>query len=138
MTLSPRDDAVEELLALLGTLRLDDFAAGEDDVFAVVVDLDDLEFEDLADVFVEILRRDDVDLGAGEEGFDADVDHEATFDDGFDLAFDESAIAEHGGDFFPVLFVISNYKLYLRFLGKSLSSQSEPYRQKENHNSIQL
>jgi len=64
----------------------DDFAAAEDDVLAVVVDLDDLEFVDLADVFVEILRRDDVDLRAGQEGFDADVDHEAAFDDSLDLA----------------------------------------------------
>ena len=55
-------DAVEELLALFGALGFDDFAAGKDDVLALVVDLDDLELVDLADVFVEILRRDDVDL----------------------------------------------------------------------------
>jgi hypothetical protein len=100
-----RGDAVEELLALFGALGLDDFAAGEDDVFALVVDLDDLEFVNLADVFVEVLRRDDVDLAAGEEGFDADVDHEAAFDDALDLAFDETAFLEDLGDLFPVLLV---------------------------------
>jgi hypothetical protein len=100
-----RGDAVEELLALFGALGLDDFAAGKDDVFALVVDLDDLELEHLADVLVEILRRDDVDLGAGEEGFDADVDHEAAFDDALDLAFDETAVLEDGVDLFPVLTV---------------------------------
>jgi hypothetical protein len=98
-------DAVEELLALLGALGLDDFAAGEHDVFALVVDLDDLELEHLADVLVEILRRDDVDLAAGQEGFDADVDHEAAFDDALDLAFDETAVLEHGVNFLPVLTV---------------------------------
>ena len=96
---------LEEFLALFGALCLDNFAAGKDDVFAVVVDFDDLEFEDLANVFVEVLRWNDVDLAAREEGLDADVDHKATFDDRFDLAFDESAIAEHGSDLFPVLFV---------------------------------
>jgi hypothetical protein len=100
-----RGDAVEELLALFGALCLDDFAAGKDDVFAFVVDLDDLELEHLADVLVEILWRDDVDLAAGEEGFDADVDHEAAFDDALDLAFDETTVLEDVVDLFPVLTV---------------------------------
>ncbi len=51
------------VLAQLGTLGLDDLAAGKHDVLPLVVDLDDLELVDVADVFVEILRRDDVDLG---------------------------------------------------------------------------
>ena len=100
-----RGDGIEELLALFGTLGLDDLAAGEHDVFALVVDLDDLELEHLADVFVEVLRRDDVDLAGGQEGFDAHVDGETAFDHALDLAFDESAIAEHGSDLVPVLFV---------------------------------
>ena len=98
-------DGLEEGGALLGALGLDDLAAGEDDVLAVVVDLDDLELVDVAEVFVEVLGRDDVDLGAGEEGLHADVDHEAALDDALDLAFDESALVEDLDDLVPVLFV---------------------------------
>ena len=65
---------------------LDDLAAAEDDVFAVVVDLDDLEVVGVAHELLEILGRNDVDLRTGEECFDADIDGEAAFDDGFDLA----------------------------------------------------
>ena len=100
-----RGDAFQELLALLGALGLDDFAAAEDDVLALVVDFDNLELEHLAHVLVEILGRNDVDLAAGQEGFNANVDHEAAFDDSLDLAADETAFAEHGGDFLPVLLV---------------------------------
>ena len=98
-------DGLEELLALLGALGLDDLTAGEDDVLPLVVDFDDFEFVDLAEVFVEIFRRDDVDLGAGEESFDADVDHEAAFDDGFDFALHEAAVVEDFDDLVPVLLV---------------------------------
>jgi hypothetical protein len=96
---------LEELLAEFGALGFDDFAAGKHDVLALVVDLDDFEFVNVADVFVEILRRDDVHLRAGKEGFDADVDGEAAFDDAFDLAADETAVLEDLDDLFPVLFV---------------------------------
>ena len=98
-------DGFEEALALFGAFRFDDFAAGEDDVFAIVVDLDDLEFVNIADVSVEFLWWDDVDLGAGQECFDADVDGQAAFDHGFDLAFDQSAFVEDFDDLVPVLFV---------------------------------
>ncbi len=98
-------DAIEEFLALLGALLLDEFAAGEDDVFAVVVDLDDLEVVGVADELLEVLRGDDVDLGGREEGFDADIDGEAAFDDGFDLALDEAVALEDLDDLVPVLLV---------------------------------
>ena len=97
--------AVEELLALFGALLLDQFAAGEDDVLALVVDFDDLEIVGVADELLEVLRRDDVDLRAGQERLDADVDHEAAFDHGLDLAFDEAAALENLDDLFPVLLV---------------------------------
>ena len=45
-------DAAQKLLALFGALLLDDFAAGEDDVLALVVDLDDLEIVGVADKFL--------------------------------------------------------------------------------------
>ena len=43
-------DGLEERWRLLGALLLDELAAGEDDVLAVVVDLDDLEVVGVADV----------------------------------------------------------------------------------------
>jgi hypothetical protein len=75
--------------ALLGAFGFDQFAAGEDDVLALLVELDDFELVGVADVNAQILRRDDVDLGAGQECLDADVEHEAALDDGLDLAGDE-------------------------------------------------
>ncbi len=98
-------DTGEESLTQLGTLCLDDFAAGNDDVFTLVVDFNDFEFVNVADVFVEILRWDDVHLGAWKEGLDADIDGESAFDDSFDLAADETAVLEDFDDFFPILFV---------------------------------
>ena len=47
--------------------------------------------------------RDDVDLRGGQEGFDADVDEQAAFDDGFDLAGDGAAFVADGEDALPVL-----------------------------------
>ena len=55
-------NGLEELLAALGALGLDDFTTGKNDVLAVVVDLNDFEFVDVAHVFGEILGRNDVDL----------------------------------------------------------------------------
>jgi len=55
-------NGAKEALTLLAALSLDDFATGENDVFALVVDFDDLEFVDLADVFVEIFWWNDVHL----------------------------------------------------------------------------
>ena len=104
LTLSPTLTLLEESVALFRALLLDEFAAGEDDVLALLVDLDDLEIVGVADETAEILRRDDVDLRRGQEGLDADVDDEAAFDDGLDLALDEAAFVEDGDDLFPVLF----------------------------------
>ncbi len=98
-------DRLQEFLALLGAFLLDEFAAAEDDVFAVVVDFDDLEIVGVADELLEILRGNDVDLRAGQECLDADVDGEAAFDDGADLAFDETVALEDFHDLVPVLSV---------------------------------
>ena len=49
--------------------------------------------------------RDDVDLRAGQERFDADVDGEAALDDGLDLAADQAAVLEDLDDLVPVLLV---------------------------------
>ena len=93
----------QELLAALGALLLDQFAAGQDDVLPLLVDLDDLEIVGVADVLGQVLGHDDVDLGGGQEGFDADVDEQAALDDGFDLAGDGAAFVANGEDAFPVL-----------------------------------
>ena len=93
----------EELAALLVAFLLDQFAAGQNDVLALLVDLNDFEFVGVADENVEVLRRGDVDLGGREESFDTDVDEETTFDDGFDFALDGAAFVADGEDVVPVL-----------------------------------
>ncbi len=57
----------EKLGTFLGALGFDELAAAEDDVLALLVQLDDLALERLAFVNAQILGRDDVDLGAGQE-----------------------------------------------------------------------
>ena len=98
-------DGLEECLALLGALGFDDFAAGENDVLALVVDLDDFELVDVSDVFGEIFRWNDVHLRTGKEGFHADVDGETAFDDCFDFSANEAAVLVDFDDLVPVLFV---------------------------------
>ena len=50
LRMSPGRHFGEQLLAALGAFLLDEFAAGEDDVLPLLVDLDDLEFVGVADV----------------------------------------------------------------------------------------
>ncbi len=80
-TMSPIFTFSRKRWRLLGAFLLDEFAAAQDDVLAVVVDLDDLEVVGVADELLEILRGNDIDLRAGQECLDADVDGEAAFDD---------------------------------------------------------
>ena len=94
----------EELGALVVALLFDQFAAGEDDVLAFLVDFDDLELVGVADELGEVLGRHDVNLGGGQEGLDADVDEQAAFDGGLDLAGDGAAFVADGEDLVPVLF----------------------------------
>lgn len=96
-------DGFKEALALVGAFGFDHFAAGKDDVLAVVVHLDDLEFVNLAHVFVQVARRNDIHLGTGKESFHANVDHEATLDDALHFTLDQAAIAVHAHDLIPVL-----------------------------------
>ena len=94
----------EELLTALGAFLLDQFAAGKDDVLPLLVDLNDLELVSVAHVLGEILGGEDVDLRGGQKSFDADVDQQAAFDDGLDLAGNGAAFVANGEDAFPVLF----------------------------------
>ena len=93
----------EQFLAAFEAFLLDEFAAGQDDVLALLVDLDDLEIVGVADVLGQVLGRDDVDLRGGQEGLDADIDQQAAFDDGFDFAGDGAAFVADGQDALPVL-----------------------------------
>ena len=61
---------------LLGHRALDELATGDDDVLALVGDLDDLEIERLADVGREVTHRGDINLAAGQERLDAVDVHE--------------------------------------------------------------
>ena len=76
---------------LLGfDFSLDERLVGDDDVLVVVVDLDDLELHGLANIDVEVADLLDVDLGTGQEGFDAeDIDDETAFGLAFHVAGDD-------------------------------------------------
>ncbi len=66
---------------LLGVLLLfEELLAGDDDVAALLVQLDDADFDLRADVAVEIADRANLDLRAGQERLDADIDGQATLD----------------------------------------------------------
>ena len=103
LRMSPGVISVSSLAALVVALLLDQFAARKDDVLALLVDFDDLEFVGVADELRQVLRRDDVNLRRGQKRFDADVDEQAAFDDGLDLAGDGAAFVANGEDFVPVL-----------------------------------
>src|SRR5664280_2160811 len=93
----------QELLPAFRAFLFDEFAAGQDDVLAFLVDFDDFEIVVIADVLLEVLGRGDVDLGSGQECFDADIDQQAAFDDCFDFAVDGAAFVADGEDPFPIL-----------------------------------
>src|SRR6266568_3071282 len=80
---------LERLLLQLLALLLEEHAAREDDVAALLVELDDLELELLADELVEVPHRADVDLRPGQERLHADVDGEAALHAPDDDALDE-------------------------------------------------
>src|SRR5262249_34784928 len=76
------DDALLEHLKRLrlerGAFALQDGASRDDDVAAGAVELEDREAPALADVAVEVPRRPEIRVRAGEERRDADVDLQAT------------------------------------------------------------
>ena len=82
----------QRVLALLLALLLQDHPAREHDVAPAAVELDDPGLDVLADHRVEVLHRPEVDLGAGQERLDADVDREAALDDLHDLPVDRRAL----------------------------------------------
>ena len=95
----------EEFGAFLIAFLFDEFAAGEDDVLAVFVEFYDATFESFAEELAEVFRRIDIDLGGGQESFDADIEHETTFDDIANDALNGFTRFTEFNDFVPVLFV---------------------------------
>ncbi len=73
---------------LLVLLLFEDLLAGDDDVAALLVELDDADFDLSADVAVEIADGANFNLRAGEKRLDADVDCEATLNARDDHALD--------------------------------------------------
>src|SRR5262249_7366815 len=82
-------------------LLLEQHAPRQDDVAALLVELDDLELELLADQLVEIADRSEVDLRAGQERLDADVDAQTALDPADDGSLDELVALARGGDLVP-------------------------------------
>ena len=95
----------QELGAFFITLFFDQFAAGENNVFAIFIQLHDAALESLAEEFPKVFRGVDIDLGGGKKGFDSDVEHEAAFDDASDDALDGFAPLAEFENLVPILFV---------------------------------
>ena len=92
----------QELDPFVVALLFDQFAAGQDDVLAFLVDLDDLKFVSVADKTGKVLGRDNVNLRRGQESFHADVDQQTAFDRGLDFAHDGAAFVANRQDLVPV------------------------------------
>ena len=94
-------DLFEELFLGLGALFLDEFAAGHDDVAALLVYLEDLRLDTLSDVLADICGPADVHLGGRKECGHADVDEQSAFDLAHHDAGDDIALLAGGQDAFP-------------------------------------
>ena len=110
------DDAVEDdalgehlerLAPLALALLLEQHPTGEHDVAALLVELDDLELERLAQVLVEVLDGTEVHLGAREERLDADIDLQTTLDAALHHTRDDLVGCNSLGDLVPSLHLVS-------------------------------
>ena len=95
----------EELGAFLIALFFDEFATGENDIFAILIQFDDAAFQSLVEEFAEIFWGIDIDLRGGQEGLDSDIHHQAALDDSFDDALHRFAGLAQFDDLVPVLFM---------------------------------
>src|SRR5213078_2647730 len=97
--------ALERRLLERGALLLEQHAARQHDVAALLVELDDLELEALAEERVEVAHRAQIDLRAGEERLDAaaDRDRQAALDARGDHALDQLVALARGADLVPDL-----------------------------------
>ena len=80
----------EEAVAALLLRLFEEGATAEDDVVAVLVELDDLRLHRLADVGGEVAHTAQLDERSGKEATQADVDDETALDDLDDRAFDHA------------------------------------------------
>ena len=85
-------ERLERVLLLLGVLFFEQRLAREHDVAALLVDLDDAHAQLLAAQRVEVAHRAHVDLRAGQERADADVDRQPALDALDDAADDDLAL----------------------------------------------
>jgi hypothetical protein len=113
-----RDDAladlalvqvVEERGARLGLRLLEQGAAREDDVVAVLVELEDLGLDLLAEVRREVADAAQLDERRGQEAAQADVDDEATLDDLDDLTGDDAVVLLDLLDVAPGALVLARF-----------------------------
>jgi len=70
-------------------LFLEEGTTRENDISATLVELDDLEFVSLTDEFLKVAHRTKVNLGAGKESLNTDINGETTFHAGYDLPLNE-------------------------------------------------
>ena len=82
----------EGLRAALGLLFLENLLARDDDVAALLVQLDDADLNRLADVRVQIAHRAQLQLRAGQERLDADVHRQAALHAADDRPCDRSLL----------------------------------------------
>ncbi len=95
-------DLVEQLLLHLLALVLEQLAAGDDDVAAGLVDLEDLALDGAVDVVGDVRRPADVHLAGRQEDVDADVDQKPALDLAGDQALDDVALLVLGDDGLPL------------------------------------
>ena len=98
-----RGEVVEDALAHLAALLLEHRTAGQDDVVAGAVELDDLAAQLLAAELLEILDAADIDQRRGQEAAHAEIDDQAALDDLDDGAVDRLARLGGGLDALPRL-----------------------------------
>src|SRR5262245_12473920 len=99
-------ERLERVLLLLGVLLLEQDLAREDDVAALLVDLDDPHAQFLAAQRVEVADGTDVDLRSGQERAHADVHGEATLDALDDAADDDLTLGVGLLDLVPGLHLL--------------------------------
>jgi len=94
----------QQLRALLVPFLFDQFAARENNVLPLLIDLHDFEIIGVADKLIQVLRRHDIDLRSWQKRFHTDVDQQTAFDHGFDLAANRPTFIANGENLVPVLF----------------------------------
>ena len=101
-----RSDLGEQLLFQRLPAILDQLATADDDVAALLVDLEDRAFDRAVDVIADVRRPADVDLARGQKDVDADVDEQAALDLAGDETRNDVPFLVAGDDVFPFLLTL--------------------------------